>query len=343
MITGIPSLDIPVLNDAWDRWTGGGARDRARDESARSQALLNQLGEADLLDPDFAIPELEGLDPQNRLRLQGLLSAVRENANTLDGTAYDEIEADPRLREAQDRVLDRLREYSERGTTAEDEAAISELVNRSNQADRGRREAIDAQMKRRGMAGSGMDLASRLSSQQAAADQSSRAALQRAAQRNQNSIAATGMYGDMASAIRGQDFQRDSTIAGARDALDQFNASLSQGVDQRNADREMAADNRNLTERQRIADYNSQREDRRRLLNNQNNMTRYGLLSERNQYLNSLRERRNGQRNQNLLHRAGVHQSNAERERSDALASRQMLGQILSSGIGAAGAALGGA
>ena len=197
-------------------------------------------------------------------------------------------------------------------------------------------------MRRRGLSGSGMDLASKLSSQQAAGNLASRMGLQQAANRSSTMLNAANAAGTMAGNIRGQDWARDRDVANARDALNRFNATMTQGVNTRNADRQMRADERNLNERQRIADYNSARRDRATGVRNQNNLTRYGLLSERNQYLNNLRERRATARNRNLLHRAGVHEQQANNARNDRAGSQGTMGGILASAMQAIASFAGG-
>lgn len=320
------------VQERWDAASGQGARRRGREAYARSQEILKKLKEANLVDPDFDLPSLEELGPDGLLELQGVLTAATENANTIDGSEFDNLSEDPETRERQMQSLDTLQEYATSGTTSADEAAIEALLSKSRQDARGASDAINAQSRRRGTSGSGMDIVAKLGSRHAANQLASSGVLQQAGQRQTNRMNASGQAAAVAGQVRGQDYQVESDRARARDLMNQFNSQLSQGVDSRNIDRRMSADRTNLENRQRIADYNSQRADRNALLRNQNRLTNYGLQSDRNRYLNSLRSQRANDRNNNIRSRAGVEQQMGQRHDLDAANSRAALAAALGAG-----------
>ncbi len=74
--------------------------------------------------------------------------------STVDGTAFDNVSTDPRLKEQQMGSLAALKDLADNGgMTAADEANLSKVQSEVGQADRGRREAILQNAKARGMGG----------------------------------------------------------------------------------------------------------------------------------------------------------------------------------------------
>ena len=78
-----------------------------------------------------------------------------------DPSLMKEVGADPKLVKVQEQTLTRLQEISgARGQDATTRARMAETMGQVGQQERAGREALQAQMQRRGMGGSGADLAS---------------------------------------------------------------------------------------------------------------------------------------------------------------------------------------
>lgn len=167
-------------------------------------------------DPTF----IEGVDP---------VRAVGFDAATVDRSAFEDIEGDPRLRQAQLDALSELQEVGRQGgLTAQDRSRLEQIRNQTATADRGRRDAIMQNMRARGMGGSGNELLAQLQSAQAATDQASAEGLGVEAMAEQRKMDAIMGAGQLGGSIRGQDFGEASTVAGAQDALSKFNAANTQ-------------------------------------------------------------------------------------------------------------------
>jgi hypothetical protein len=191
-------------------------------------------------------PELEKLVLQNPEWLQDLEAATIEgvadvkwegaDAATVDGTAFDDISSDPRLREDQMATLGALQELVDGGgMNAVDKANLARIQSQTGQADRGRREAILQNAAQRGMGGSGMELLAQLDSSQAATDRAAQEGLDVAGMAQQRALEAMMSKGQMAGSIRGQDFSEAAQRAAAMDAISRFNAGNTQQNNQFNA------------------------------------------------------------------------------------------------------------
>jgi hypothetical protein len=169
------------------------------------------------------------------------VAAERVNASTaeralVDRSAMEGVSTDPRLKQAQLAALASMQEIgSSGGMTATERAQLARVQGEVAQADRGRREAILQNMRSRGMGGSGMELLAQLQSSQGATDRASQAGLDIAGMAQQRALQAINQAGGMAGGIRGQDFDEQSQIAAARDAIAKFNAANTQQANQFNA------------------------------------------------------------------------------------------------------------
>jgi len=196
--------------------------------------------EADQLDlpPDLqtqlvsARPDVSYKDIQARAASRAAdVSAKRVDAETgrltqMGPTSFEGISTDPALRAKQLGALGGLDEIIEGGgMTMADQANLARIRSQSATGDRGRRDAILQNMRSRGMGGSGMELLAQMQSAQAATDQEAQAGLDVAAQAQERELQALLQSGSMAGALRGQDYDEQSRLAQARDAINQFNAA----------------------------------------------------------------------------------------------------------------------
>lgn len=208
------------------------------DARAEAEATLNAaMAEYD----NISLPELQKLILENPNWLKDLKASTidgggdvtfdgarqeRAALDTVDGTAFDNVATDPRLKEQQTASLAALKELADGGGfNSTDQANLARSRSGVEQADRGRREAIQQGMARRGMGGSGMDLLAQLDSSQAATDRQSQEGLNIAGMAQDRALQALMQGGSLAGDVRGQDFSEQSRVAEARDSIAKFNSA----------------------------------------------------------------------------------------------------------------------
>lgn len=174
--------------------------------------------------------DLEQLSTPSQLRAEQVgynpIEARLAQMSKLDGTAYDQINTDPRLRANQLASLAALQEIVDgNGMNAVDAANMAKIRSEVAQQDTGRREAILQGARQRGMLGSGDELLAQLSSGQAATERAAQMGMDQAAQMQARRLAAIQGLADGSGALRSQDFGEAERIAQARDAINQYNTS----------------------------------------------------------------------------------------------------------------------
>lgn len=150
-------------------------------------------------------------------------------------TAYEQVNIDPRLKAAQMNALEQMQKIGVEGLTDEDKAVMNQIQRTAGREDRSRQAAILQNLAQRGMSSSGMELAQRLNSSQAAAEQAAQSADAQgiaAAERKRQAIQAAS---EIASGARTQEGREQEALASARDAIERFNAQNSQQASQFNA------------------------------------------------------------------------------------------------------------
>lgn len=193
-----------------------------------------------------------------RLVQQGVISPEEARAYTVDRSAMEGIDVDPRLKAAQMGALSNLQEIgAEKGLTAIDRAKLEEIMSRTGGQERGAREAIEQRMAEQGKAGSGFEFAAKMGSHQDAATRASQEGLDVAAAAQQRALDAIQQAGSLGGQMRGQEFGEKSEVAQAQDALAKFNAEHLQSTNLTNVGARNAAQATNLGERQRVADTNA--------------------------------------------------------------------------------------
>ena len=168
----------------------------------------------------------EGDRARARKAMRDALSSLYGEDIEAGPSAYEQIQADPRLRMAQLSALDRLqREGDAGGMGVEDRVAQNQAAADVARRERGTREAILQNMAMRGQGGSGVELAANLTNQQGAADRNAAAGAQNAADARKRYLSSVMASGQLAGGIRGQDYGEESGKASARDAIERFNSS----------------------------------------------------------------------------------------------------------------------
>jgi hypothetical protein len=238
----------------------------------------------------------------------------------MDPSAMEGISLDPRLQAAQMEALDQISQMGETGLLPGEKAAL----NQARRAAAGEAQAKSAQLldefTRRGMGGSGAELASRLQAGQSSADRLGQESDRLAQMAQERALSAITQKGNLAGSIRGQEFGEQSDIAKAQDAINQFNTANRQQVQATNVGATNQAGMRNLSEKQRIAENNIALKNREQEYNK-------GLIQ---------------QKFQNEIQKAGgtAQQYNqiAAAQQQDAANQGNMMGNIIDAGtrIGAA-------
>jgi len=151
-------------------------------------------------------------------------------AEVLGPSAFENVNVDPRLRQAQMSALEQISGLADQGLGAEDRAAFNELRRSAGAQAQAQAQSVLQNAAAQGTLSSGGALAAQLAAGQASADRMSqegdRLAANAAAARRQ----ALMSKADMASQMSNQDFQRQSAAAQARDAISQFNTQNRQNV-----------------------------------------------------------------------------------------------------------------
>lgn len=223
----------------------------AKDRQAAMDAINRAYGEYAHLDiPDTEKMKLALQNPE----VQGIMQPYLEQAQQMGPTAYEDINIDPRLKQAQMNALDTLSKMGETGLTSADMAALNQSRRAVAGDAQSRQKAIMQSMQERGAGGSGVELAAQLAAAQGQADRGSQEADRLAQMAQERMLQAVAQAGTLGGNIRGQDFSEAERLAQAKDQIAQFNTQQSAAVQSRNIAAQNAAQAQNLAEKQRIAD-----------------------------------------------------------------------------------------
>lgn len=258
---------------------------------------------------------------EERLRLAA--EQIPELAGLLEAEQLDQVddlEFDPRLKEAQMAALESMQERGKSGLSEEDKLIYDDIRESlasdaaSQQADIGRR------MAEQGASGSGQEMAQRMNAQQVAAMQASKAGRGMAADALRSKMESEQTAGQMSGQMSAQDMARQQSNRAAQQQIAQFNAQNRQQTNRYN-----------LGQQQNIANQTA----------NQRNQMYTNLVDQQNQQFQNELNRANAV--------AGVHGQQAGGLRSQATQARQNQGPsgfgsfVQGAGTGAAtGAAVGG-
>lgn len=157
-------------------------------------------------------------------------------AEQVGSTEHGNVQVDPRLKQAQYRALERLKQVEdEGGLLLEDKVALNSLQNDLSQRAGQDRRAVLNNLEARGVAGSGDELAAALAGQQQASNRAGAFASNTAAQAQRRMYQSMLDRGQMAGRMRDQDFGEQSRRAEAQDAISRYNASLRTDTNRYNA------------------------------------------------------------------------------------------------------------
>lgn len=226
----------------------GGNKRKEAEARARREAIINGIVVPTPEELKYLLEEYRSVGEYQPV-LEGL-------AEQLGPSAYEDIQIDPRLREAQMTALDRMAEVGASGLTEGDLAELRMVGRDVDAASQAEQQRLLQEMAMRGQATGGQELAARLQASQSSANRRADEYDRRVMAAQARALDAMSQSGTMAGNIRTQDYGEASDKARARDAISQFN--LGQRVDTRRADLGRLNDAQllNLQNRQRIADAN---------------------------------------------------------------------------------------
>lgn len=189
---------------------------------------------------------------------QGELDPILQKAITQAPSEFSKIVPDIQNVAAQNRALSSLEEIGHGGLRLSDKAALQDATQAAQTSARGQRDAIAAEMARRGLGGSGFDVAARLSSAQGFGDQLANSSLKTAALAQDRALKAIEDAGGLATQYRTQDFNEKAQKASAADRINQFNTANLRDVNAANTGLINRAAEMNLAGKQAISDKNTQ-------------------------------------------------------------------------------------
>lgn len=280
------------------------------DNGARQYAdkAIQELIKVNIPDPAQQQLALE------RYRSAGELDPKLEQAIKADPSAFEQVIKNQKYAQAQDRALGQLQSLGEEGgLSLSDKADLQEQMIANANKDKANRDAIADDMARRGQLGSGMALQAQLGGAQAAGDRDAQMRLRALGGAQDRALQAIQGAGDLAGKMQGQDFDRQSAVASARDRINQFNTQNAQSVQQRNVGAQNAAQAQNLQNRQTLMNANSD------------------LANREQQYNKELYQRQFDNQMQKAGSMAGVYGNAANQAQGQASQQRQAWGALGSS------------
>lgn len=187
---------------------------------------------------------------------QGILQPEDVEVFMQEPSLMESFLENPEVISSQLASLNQMNEYGKGNLTPVDKANMMQQMQMEAQQEKGAREAILSNARSRGVAGSGLEMAAALQSQQEAANRANRTATDINSATQQRALQALNQAGSLAGQMRGQDLDAAQRKAAATDAINQFNVQNRQAVTSENVRMANEANARNLAEQQRVADQN---------------------------------------------------------------------------------------
>ncbi len=244
-----------------------GAYQAYKNKPSNAAAQAYQQAMAQLQSVPVPDPETLKVNMQQLVQ-QGLVQPKDAEAVLVQHNAYDEANGSDEARGAQLEALQGFQDQAHAGgLTDVDRAAIQANLDQTANTERGQNQAITQDARRRGISGSGLELAQKLISQQSSADQAGRRGMDIAALAQQAKVEALKNAANTGSSIENQTFGEQAQKAAAANQIAQYNATNQQQVTLQNIAAQNAAQATNLAEKQRIADANTSSENANRVRN----------------------------------------------------------------------------
>lgn len=238
-------------------------KNKPSDESARMvRAAMDDLAKVPVPDPESLKVQMQ------QLVQQGLVAPEDAQAIIVQHNAYDEANGSDQARAAQLSALQGFQDQAAAGgLTDTSRANIQHTLDELANTERGQQQAIGQDARRRGISGSGLELADRMMAQQSSADQAGRRGMDIAALAEQAKVEALKNAANTGGQIEQQTFGEQAAKAAAANQIAQYNATNQQQVTLENIAARNRAQADNLAEKQRIADSNTNTENTNRVRN----------------------------------------------------------------------------
>jgi len=226
--------------------------------------------------PDIADPYRDIIPPtaqEQELHLQQMVEQgiiKPEEAATIlqQQSELNNITLDPNLKRNQMDALLGLQDISDSGGhTAMDDANLARITSQEDAAAKGKRAAIMQGAEARGMGGSGLQLMDQLQNEQDSATRKSQRDLDVAGQSKQRALEALMQAGQLSGNMQNQDFNQQAQVAGANDAISNFNARNQQAQINQNVGARNAAQEKNLATKQGISNANTEMSNKQQQYN----------------------------------------------------------------------------
>lgn len=173
---------------------------------------------------------------QNDAQIQYLLKNWKQRYDEMPATERVKFSAVPRselssvserekYRQAEDMALDEMMKSAmSGGMTDRDKAKLVEAKLSGLDYERGVRGANEQSLRRRGMAGSGADVASSIAAEQGGIDRAYRGDVQTASDASDRALASLAAAGSFANKLGSRDLEQKNLTGMANDRITQFNA-----------------------------------------------------------------------------------------------------------------------
>jgi hypothetical protein len=138
-------------------------------------------------------------------------------------TAFDNVAADPRLKQAQFDALDEINRRSQVGFTAEDIAELNAVRRGAEQQNKARMDTIVQQKQEQGMGGSGTELAMQIAAGQQTAQAQALADQELSKNAITNKYAALDKLLAGSTELRNQDIGEQAQVASSKDVMAKYN------------------------------------------------------------------------------------------------------------------------
>jgi hypothetical protein len=218
--------------------------------------------------PQFSGPEagprynLDKLKPNQLKMVDKFYPQIAELVYEAEPTL---IEKSPTMKmglEAQKSALRKFMDIGEGGFDPVLQQKLQTAKDRAQAEAQSRSESIMQDFERRGLGGSGMELAAKIGAASQAMDRNAQMGLAAEAEAYQNQLRALSQGASLGGDIAAQDMRLQGTNADIINAFNQRMSKRHQDWQQARTDALNAADLRNIEEAQRIADYNTQTRNR---------------------------------------------------------------------------------
>jgi len=246
-------MSADAASSAADQADNRAAISEARLQRAQ-QTLEQQIANLSALTP----PNLqEFIKPYQQAVLVGQLTPEDAVVQMQQASSMAGITIPPAILSAQNMALTKMQQIADQGgLTAQDRAALAQIQDQQATASRGAQEAITQDAARRGVGGSGVELAQRLLANQAAATRGANAGLQVAADAEKRRMDAINNSATLSSNMRNQSFNEDAQKAQAQDAINRYNNMAVNTNNANNVAARNAAQAANLSAAQNVQQFN---------------------------------------------------------------------------------------